>query len=207
MGFNGIVVSEFFGLLQYGVLGGGKVPNIRVRIKISSNLTRGDLALEVENKIFDRINKIEWFINCGKEVPIDIPYEVKYINSWNVAKKYYNQYKWEDVTLEAQNNLTVFLHIKYRSEYEEWNNIVVESKKYLKADVIPKLSLIREENNLDEGFVNTVTWDILGAMMENAYKGCKNRPIFFLDLLTIYEKGKFPCGWEGNWPEGKLIVY
>ncbi len=26
-------------------------------------------------------------------------------------------------------------------------------------------------------------------------------------LLTTYEAGCFPCGWEGDFPDGKLIVH
>jgi hypothetical protein len=30
---------------------------------------------------------------------------------------------------------------------------------------------------------------------------------FFERLLNIYQSGAWPCGWEGRYPEGKLIVY
>jgi hypothetical protein len=30
---------------------------------------------------------------------------------------------------------------------------------------------------------------------------------FFLELLTIYQAGHFPCGWQGEWPKGKLLLY
>ena len=43
--------------------------------------------------------------------------------------------------------------------------------------------------------------------MEDTYKKCKKRPVFFLHLLEIYESGNLPCGWEGKWPDGKLIVF
>lgn len=169
--------------------------------------TGGGLALNIENEIFDRINKIEWFNNCGKVIPIDFSYEVKFINGWDVAKKYYNQPIWEDVTLEAKNRLTIFLNDKYRREYSNWNILTAEARNYLNKEVVPKLEPVITKNNLDNSIVSTVTWDILVAIMEYAYRGCKNRPIFFLDLLAIYEKGNFPCGWEGNWSNGKLIVY
>jgi hypothetical protein len=43
--------------------------------------------------------------------------------------------------------------------------------------------------------------------MENAYLGSGHSCFFFLELLTVYEAGHFPCGWVGDWPRGKLVVY
>jgi hypothetical protein len=52
-----------------------------------------------------------------------------------------------------------------------------------------------------------VQWDILAALMEHAYLGSGHRCFFFLELLSVYEAGHFPCGWIGPWPQGKLVVY
>ena len=43
--------------------------------------------------------------------------------------------------------------------------------------------------------------------MENSYLSSGHRCFFFLELLMVYEAGHFPCGWRGDWPDGKLIVY
>ena len=32
-------------------------------------------------------------------------------------------------------------------------------------------------------------------------------PVFFTRLLPAYEAGRYPCGWEGDYPEGRLIVF
>ena len=170
-------------------------------------MIEGGAVLNIDNKIYDRINKIEWFDNCGEITPIHLAYEVKFVDTWDKAKKYYNQSMWEDTTLEAQNKLTIFLQNKYRNDYSQWNTLTVEAKKFLKKEIVPQMNLVKEKHNLDDSFVSCVSWDMLGAIMEHAYKECKNRPAFFLDLLSIYEKGHFPCGWEGKWPDGKLIVF
>jgi hypothetical protein len=44
-------------------------------------------------------------------------------------------------------------------------------------------------------------------MMENAYMTSKHGSYFFLELLTVYEAGHFPCGWRGEWPSGSLVLY
>jgi hypothetical protein len=43
--------------------------------------------------------------------------------------------------------------------------------------------------------------------MENSYLQSGHSAFFFLELLTVYESGHFPCGWQGEWPQGKLLVY
>jgi hypothetical protein len=43
--------------------------------------------------------------------------------------------------------------------------------------------------------------------MQNSYLQSGNSAFFFLELLTVYESGHFPCGWQGEWPQGKLLVY
>ncbi|MEB3052707.1 hypothetical protein [Bacillus pseudomycoides] len=30
---------------------------------------------------------------------------------------------------------------------------------------------------------------------------------FFEELVDIYKFGAFPCGWDGNYPEGKIVAY
>ena len=44
-------------------------------------------------------------------------------------------------------------------------------------------------------------------VMENSYLNGGHKVFFFLELLTVYEAGHFPCGWEGEWPKGRLVVY
>jgi hypothetical protein len=69
------------------------------------------------------------------------------------------------------------------------------------------LEPFREANALDVKFVHSVRWNVLAALMENAYIDCDHGAFFFHELLTVYQAGHLPCGWIGAWPEGKLVVY
>ena len=41
-----------------------------------------------------------------------------------------------------------------------------------------------------------------------AYQIAAGKPNgFFLSLMEWYKRGHWPCGWEGTYPDGKLIVY
>ena len=49
-------------------------------------------------------------------------------------------------------------------------------------------------------------WDILGACIEMEYADlCP--PGFYTNLASWYVKEHFPCGWQGVFPQGMLIVY
>jgi hypothetical protein len=30
---------------------------------------------------------------------------------------------------------------------------------------------------------------------------------FYLEIGEIYLQGHFPCGWRGNYPKGKMVIY
>ncbi|MDP4147486.1 MAG: hypothetical protein Q8936_23960 [Bacillota bacterium] len=163
--------------------------------------------MSIGKEIFERINRIDWFCNCGSNPYVENSFEVKFVHSWEDAVNNYSQSLWEDTTLEARNELTSFLNNKYRQEYAKWNEVTKEAKSFLEKNVVPKINIIKEKYNLDDVFTDCVKWDLLGAIMEYSYKECKNRPTFFLEILSIYELGHFPCGWEGEWPKGKLVIF
>ncbi|MES9684504.1 hypothetical protein CN514_08615 [Bacillus sp. AFS001701] len=164
--------------------------------------------MKIESDILNRIKDIQWFVNCGKSVESDVQMNISYTNSWKKAEKHYKKLSWENFTLEVNNDLAAFLRNKYPREYSNWNYVAAEARSFINNEIVPKLELIKEQNELDQDFIGTVSWDILGAIMEETYKNCKKRPTFFLELLRIYESGNFPCGWKnGKFPEGDLVVF
>jgi len=160
-----------------------------------------------KKNIAGKIEKIKWFSNCGNELTEKINLDILYVNSWNDSQRYYQDCKWESTTLEASNTLTSFLHKRYPNRYTEWNLNVKKAKEILNQDLLPKLIEFRRDKSLEQLFIDCVLWDILAAYMEEIYKDCKDRPTFFLELFKVYEQGNFPCGWEGEWPLGRLIIY
>lgn len=161
----------------------------------------------IDNEIFNRIALIKWFSNCGKPISSNIKFDIIKVNSWEDAKMYYSEPIWEDTTSEAQNELTSFLHKKYRNDYGSWNKVAAEGKVFLESTIKPKLIEVKEANELVKVFIDCVMWDLLGAIMEFYYGKYKNRPEFFLELLKIYQSGNFPCGWVGHFPKGNLVVF
>ncbi|MCC2961003.1 hypothetical protein LK540_11270 [Massilia sp. IC2-278] len=130
--------------------------------------------------------------------------------TWTEAEASSTSQVWEDATLEFSNSLTGHLHANAYADYQQWNSIVDKAK----HEVILPLEhdvwrpMVRRRG-WDEKIVATLQWDILGALMENAFCDIQGCPDFFQRLLTTYEAGHFPCGWEGTIEPlaGRIIVY
>lgn len=54
-------------------------------------------------------------------------------------------------------------------------------------------------------FYNDVVADLTNCAINRAING-KNSS-FFEELFEIYQLGAFPCGWSGDYPEGKIIAF
>lgn len=53
---------------------------------------------------------------------------------------------------------------------------------------------------------SNVTWNLQAAFLELHF--ARHRPPrFFGELVRVYEAGHLPCGWQGAWPSGSLIVW
>ena len=163
--------------------------------------------MQLDPIIFDHLQGINWFSNVGKPHPITacVAIKVIWLSDNQAAQAALSSCEWENATLEARNRLTVFLAKNHRTEYVEWNRLVRETKDRLKQILDLPLKRIVGRIGTPEVVANSVQWDLLGAVMEATYQEF-SPPIFFSHLLMVYESGHLPCGWSGNWPEGKLLA-
>jgi hypothetical protein len=164
------------------------------------DFTPGDLATT--------LRAIDWFAHCGEPISLDLSMTVEQVSSWPEAVESCADVVWENVELEARNQLTIWLHRHDRENYQNWNTLVAEHK----AGVLDRLTdekwiPCQQSRGLDIAVVHSVQWDVLGALMENSYLGSGHRCFFFLELLSVYGAGHFPCGWRGDWPQGALVAY
>jgi hypothetical protein len=161
--------------------------------------------MQIDDSIFGRLEQIDWFSKCAEPHGEIFSFDVAWVNDWPTATKIFSDPEWENTTLEARNALTVFLAKKHAREYQEWNKITKFAKEKLEPTVFEKVRQFQAAKGLNKVFVDCVKWDVLGIVMEQTYKVFRP-PIFFEKLQTVYENGRFPCGWKGEWPNGHLIV-
>jgi hypothetical protein len=161
-----------------------------------------------QTDLVSRINSIRWFAHCGEPLALDLSMATQAITNWPQAIESCKSTAWENVELEAQNQLTLWLHLHDHDNYRQWNDIANAQKKaVVNPSIEGHVAPFQSQHRLDIALVHCVQWDMLGALMENAYLSSGHSAFFFLELLMVYESGHFPCGWLGEWPQGKLLVY
>ena len=162
--------------------------------------------LKPDENTVDRVRRVDWFSKTGELFTNTISMPVVLATGWPDVEWLCAEGKWEATILEARNALTEHLDDRCCEEYQEWNNLAVIARDVVAEAVTPAVSSFIRSHDLSENILNCVHWDIANAIMEASYARFRP-PRFFLDLLNVYEAGHFPCGWQGEWPSGKLIVY
>ncbi len=158
--------------------------------------------------VYARVRKIDWFASCGSPLSVDLTMGIDSVDSWSDAMKECESDNWETATLEARNQLTIFLSKHHRDKYRNWNNISREHKDALVNTLVDDLIRpFQEQRGLSVSLVHSVQWNVLAALMELSYIEYNHQCFFFHELFMVYESGHLPCGWHGEWPNGSLVVY
>ena len=164
--------------------------------------------LQVSGSCVEKLETIDWFANVGEpfspEGEFQIPFTV--VDSWESMTRICKRPESDNAFLEARNAITVHLHHRCRDDYQAWNQVTKAAKASLSSSILPSIVAYQHENNLDIEILECARWQLLAFLMEDAYRYCKP-PQFFHKLLKVYQMGHFPGGWNGDWPEGELVVY
>jgi hypothetical protein len=152
------------------------------------------------------LEAVDWFAACGQSLVVSVPFPIQVVGSWAEAIESCSDQSWEDTTLEAHNRLTEFL--ERREVYPYWNTIRDTAKERVLEPLMDRVwRPFAERLGYGKVLVDCVSRDVLAAIMEYEYRGCLDRPVFFLHLLRVYRAGHFPCGWSGKWPMGLLLAW
>lgn len=150
----------------------------------------------------DKLEKAEWFSKAGiQDTEVAIV-----LSSWEEAIENCSSIGWENLCLEAFNHYRMRLLERSRERFRQWNDVVSELKTVTIPFVRRKIEQVVSQNNLPKVFEDTVQGDIIGVCLEAEYADVYP-PGFYADQAFWYVKGHFPCGWQGEFPKGKLIIY
>lgn len=158
--------------------------------------------MNIEKESLDRIRNINWFSSVGEQVHI---LDGLFISDPIMAAHEISQPSWEDTTLEASNSISSYISIKYPSLLQSWNDVAKEAKHFFDSEVclnIPSLGGFD-----DELLIQCISWDVVHYFIEDFYKDKVNGDLFFDKLISIYEAGHLPCGFNGQWPLGRVMIY
>ncbi|MGG4610742.1 hypothetical protein [Providencia sp. Me31A] len=150
----------------------------------------------------NRLLNIKWFANIGQPLKEDNVISELSLDKANILLA---SPEWESVTLEESNKISSYLTIKHNSIFQEWNIVAKEAKKFFDENLKGRIPAIRGFDNIL--LIQCLQWDLAHYLIESYYSSVLKKSLFFEQLIVIYELGHIPCGWEGNWPSGKIIVY
>lgn len=150
----------------------------------------------------DRLEHACWFTSVGV---VDTTAAIV-LSTWTEAIQHCSSLEWENLCLEAANQFRERLLERANERFGKWNGLVVEIKQTTEAFVRRKIEAVIQEYDLPKVFEDTVQWDVLHVCMEAEYADVFP-PGFYASQAFWYVKGHFPCGWDGDFPKGKLILY
>lgn len=83
-----------------------------------------------------------------------------------------------------------------------WKEVRDEAKRYTLFDGVPK-SRPREDRELMFEHLYEYVSMLLSEIIASPEAGCT----YFREQLEWFHAGRFPCGWDGDWPSGRMRVY
>jgi hypothetical protein len=150
----------------------------------------------------DELENITWFTRVGvRDTAAAIV-----LSSWREAIDHCSSQDWEDLCLEAANQYSERLLERSKEQFQKWNQVAEETGRLIEPLVDRKIAKVVSEESLPNVFRDTVTWTLGHLAIESEFADVYP-PGFFASQAYWYVKGHFPCGWQGEFPDGKLIIY
>lgn len=153
--------------------------------------------MQIPAESIERLLGIDWFANIGSPMTLADARQIER-NELHAAL---TSDTWEATTLEARNSITARLARLHHQRYQAWNELAVRAKAMLQP-VWEKLPIAHD----DDALLADLQWNLHAYLMEAAYRRQLVQPLFFDSLIQVYEAGHIPCGWDGEWPNGQLVI-
>lgn len=139
---------------------------------------------EVE-ALFTELQRIPWFKSVGETI---------------IDTNIHQVFTWEEAYQELQDES--YTYASFHGDVDQSHPIW--SLAYDKAYEAVEASGRNQELEPGNPVARSAAWDIAGTAYQLTI-GVKDG--FYVKLLEWYRKGHWPCGWQGTYPEGKLIIY
>lgn len=160
------------------------------------------IVREATSETLAALAAAEWFCKVG----VNDTREVKSVGSWPEALEWCLAPAWDDLCHEATNEYCSRVAERSRARFREWNSAVRELKGVVDPLLLEKTSAVIGDNDLPDGFRADVFRDVLFVALEAEFSDVY-APGFFASQAYWYLNGHFPCGWEGVFPQGRLVIF
>lgn len=170
---------------------------------------RGVLMRDVtaSETLYQKLLCCDWLQNCGSEVNTNDQTKYQLVKERSKAIKGIEGTKWENVCLAEYGNLSEYLCLNHKKEYNEnWNRIVNYIKKERLPALAEKIKVALAEAEYPSSVLDDIQFNLLAIMVCDVFSD-RFHSDFFDNLLEIYLSGHIPCGWKGKYPAGIILVY
>ncbi|WID96228.1 hypothetical protein QO058_26450 [Bosea vestrisii] len=150
----------------------------------------------------DKLDATNWFERVGTKDLSD----AIVLSSWEDAARSASAAEWENIGLEAFNNLREKILTIDKARFNRWNDIVASVKVFSNALVEDKFRESPALKDLPSIIIDCAKWDVLGLCMEAEHLDIVD-PGFFHAISYYYVKGHFPCGIDGDPATGTMVVF
>ena len=149
-----------------------------------------------------RVEEADLFNNVGH--PITAAGVVQ-LTTWAEALRSQDSQAWEDFQLDRHNEMASCEPIvEAHSDYAKADDAFVTNvKACLNGLIEPLLSTLPLSDDGRLSVHNETRWQLLHACYEIQYRHLYT-VYWHNELAEWYFRGHFPCGWEGDWPEGAM---
>jgi len=155
-----------------------------------------------------RLHEIDWYSHCGEPLSINLSMPVVPVRGWPESTAIDSHSAWGNVQFDAQCQLRLWCRDQDPHYHPRWDELIIRFKATVIGPLIEeKWGPYQRQHGIQDEVLKSTTRDIYGALMENGFLTSGHQCFFFLELLLVYEAGHFPCGWDGDWPQGALVVY
>lgn len=128
------------------------------------------------------------------------------LGNWYEAISSVESEEWEQTCLDAANGYADQLSKAAPLRFRDWNDKVEAIKRTIVPMIRALFSTRPDLQTLPVVVRDSVQWDILHVCLEAEFSDCVP-PGFYASNSYWYRAGHFPCGWQGKFPDGRIIIY
>lgn len=148
--------------------------------------------------------QVPWFSKIGQ--PLDAPHAARKVESLRKAIKLFGSVHWDDTLLEAKNGVTECIFARDQELLKKWNDIVYAFDNAYADRFLALYERLTGQYGLPPKHWMRFRGIIVNSCQESEYIDVL--PLgFFSEIISWYMTGYFPCGFDGEYPNGTLLVY
>lgn len=141
------------------------------------------------------------------------------VGSWCEALELCHSESWDSLQLMTKNrNANVVDRLNW-DRGQEWNVVCAALRPEIATIIESSFHRVRETHRVTTNLQNSMSWDMLGILLEREFEDVTPPSFYIPSLLPIYRAGHLPCGWTGSaldtcWssgsaplPVGEIMVF